>query len=266
MISRGFVLRGSLAAEDIGKAAAEVEQLGYGSCWITVTPGRTDPLAVLDSALSATTAIEVGLGLVPLDMFGGAEIGALLQAVPDAARRAVIGLGVGRRRAGAAAFWAREADGFRRAAPDLRLAVGGYGPRVLRAGGATADAVLLNWMTPQRLTWSIGEVDVGAARVGRRSPRPVYLYVPAAVEPGGRDRIQAAQQMYLQHEYHRRHQQAMGNPNALGIVATEKADIGADLAKYVGAVPIVNPVGSVDHAELTRIMEAFSPLGLPSDH
>jgi len=240
--------------------AAAAEAGGYTSFWITVLAGRTEPAAVLGAALGATERIEVGLGLVPLDSFPGAVVGRELAVLPGVGR-ATVALGVGRREAGAAALWRAEAEAFRAAAPGVRIAVGGYGPRVLAAGGACAEAVLVNWMTPERGRWALERVGEGAAAAGRAAPRRLFHYVPTALGAGAAARLDAALGTMSASPYHRRHQRAMAAPGPLGLAFGVGEDPGPALAAYAPAEPVLIAVGDLGPAALRDLLAAAAPIG-----
>lgn len=258
-MSRGFAISGRTAPEQIPALAAAAEALGYGSFWITVLPGETDPVAVLAAALEATERVDVGLGLIPLDSFAPASTAAAIAALAGAPR-AVVALGVGSRHRGAARFWAEQAGLFRASARDLRIAVGGYGPLVLAAGGAVADAVLLNWMIPARVGWALACVDRGAEAARRPPPRPAYVYVPVAVGGEARVEIATALRAMRAHAYHRRHQQEMGAGEEIGL-AVEKPgeDVEAFFDRYREYAPVVNSVSAPDADRQRELMRALAP-------
>jgi alkanesulfonate monooxygenase SsuD/methylene tetrahydromethanopterin reductase-like flavin-dependent oxidoreductase (luciferase family) len=261
VISRGFVASGALSIDEIAESAALSEELGYRCFWVTVLADKTDPSEVLAAALAATSDIEVGLGLLPLDAFPGAESGRQLATIADSGR-VTVALGVGRHFSAAAMFWLAEATAFRAAAPNLRIAVGSYGPRVLRAAGTVADAVLLNWMTPERVEWAVAQVDSGAVDAGRPVPRPVYVYLSAATGPGARPAIDASLESYRAYAYHRRHQAALGGAT-VGVVADSPADVEPALAPFGDAVAVINPVGCTDWQGRERVLRLFQPTQLP---
>jgi alkanesulfonate monooxygenase SsuD/methylene tetrahydromethanopterin reductase-like flavin-dependent oxidoreductase (luciferase family) len=67
------------------------------------------------------------------------------------------------------------------------------GPQMLRLAGETADGVLLNWATPERIAASREQVDKGAARA-RRDPGtvPMTMYIRVCVD----DDVAAARQAF----------------------------------------------------------------------
>jgi alkanesulfonate monooxygenase SsuD/methylene tetrahydromethanopterin reductase-like flavin-dependent oxidoreductase (luciferase family) len=67
------------------------------------------------------------------------------------------------------------------------------GPQMLRLAGETADGVLLNWATPERIAASRAAIDEGAARAGRDPGTvPMTMYIRVCVD----DDVAAARQAF----------------------------------------------------------------------
>ena len=67
------------------------------------------------------------------------------------------------------------------------------GPQMLRLAGETADGVLLNWASPERIATSRAAVDAGAARTGRAPGSvPMTMYIRVCVD----DDVAAARQAF----------------------------------------------------------------------
>jgi alkanesulfonate monooxygenase SsuD/methylene tetrahydromethanopterin reductase-like flavin-dependent oxidoreductase (luciferase family) len=74
--------------------------------------------------------------------------------------------------------WPRSASLGLADVPDAPVYLAALGPQMLRLAGETADGVLLNWATPERIAVSREQVDAGAARAGRgRVPMTMYIRV-----------------------------------------------------------------------------------------
>ena len=127
--------------------AREAEQLGYTSFWVNDIPNN-DGLESLAAAAAGTTAIKLGVGVIPLDKRPPATIDRDVEshatARPAPARRRV------RRRA--RARW-RECAGVAELQRETSAAVvvGALGPKMAQLAGEVADGVLLNWMTSEYL-------------------------------------------------------------------------------------------------------------------
>lgn len=258
-MSRGFAVSGRTAPEQIRVLAATAEALRYASIWITVPPGEGDPVAAAAAALEGTEQIDVGLGLIPLDEFAPAPTAAALAALP-AAQRLIVGLGVGGHVQGAAQFWTEGAELFKASASDLRIAVGSYGQRVLAAGGAVADAVLLNWMTPARVAWGLDQVERGAEAAGRKPPGSVYVFVPTAVGSDARKQVSDALAAMRVRPYHRRHQEEMGIGDDVGLAIERPGeDVEEFFEGYGGSQAVVYPLSGSEEPPLREWMQALAP-------
>jgi alkanesulfonate monooxygenase SsuD/methylene tetrahydromethanopterin reductase-like flavin-dependent oxidoreductase (luciferase family) len=77
--------------------------------------------------------------------------------------------------------------------PPAPVYLAALGPQMLRLAGETADGVLLNWATPQRITASREQVDAGAERAGRGAGAvPMTMYVRVCID----DDVAAARQAF----------------------------------------------------------------------
>src|SRR5262249_39124989 len=66
--------------------------------------------------------------------------------------------------------------------PPPRIYLAALGPRMCELGGEVADGVLLNWIPPSAMSASIGHVEAGAKRAGRRlADVDVSVYVRTCV-------------------------------------------------------------------------------------
>ncbi len=81
-------------AKQAAKAAAELDELGYGALWIPGGVGG-DITADIDRLLDATTHATIATGILNIWMHDPAEIAAWWKALPDARQeRVLLGLGV----------------------------------------------------------------------------------------------------------------------------------------------------------------------------
>lgn len=51
--------------------------------------------------------------------------------------------------------------------PNTPIYLGALGPKMLRMAGELADGAVLNWCTPEQVSWSRGQISEGAARAER---------------------------------------------------------------------------------------------------
>jgi alkanesulfonate monooxygenase SsuD/methylene tetrahydromethanopterin reductase-like flavin-dependent oxidoreductase (luciferase family) len=67
--------------------------------------------------------------------------------------------------------------------PPAPVYLAALGPQMLRLAGETADGVLLNWATPERIAVSRERIDEGAARAGRGPGTiPMTMYIRVCVD------------------------------------------------------------------------------------
>jgi len=87
--------------------------------------------------------------------------------------------------------WPRTASLALDGLPPAPVYLAALGPQMLRLAGETADGVLLNWATPERIAASRVAVDAGAARAGRDSGTvPMTMYIRVCID----DDVAAARQ------------------------------------------------------------------------
>ncbi len=83
---------------------------------------------------------------------------------------------------------------LRAARPEIGIAVGAFGPAMLRVAAQHADEVVLNLVPPERVAVARAAVDAQAAAAGHRPPR-LTVWVPVALEPGDAALRQLAAQL-----------------------------------------------------------------------
>jgi alkanesulfonate monooxygenase SsuD/methylene tetrahydromethanopterin reductase-like flavin-dependent oxidoreductase (luciferase family) len=89
--------------------------------------------------------------------------------------------------------WPRSASLGLRDLPPAPVYLAALGPQMLRLAGETADGVLLNWATPERIAVSRARVDEGAARAGRDPGTvPMTMYIRVCID----DDVAAARQAF----------------------------------------------------------------------
>jgi alkanesulfonate monooxygenase SsuD/methylene tetrahydromethanopterin reductase-like flavin-dependent oxidoreductase (luciferase family) len=240
-VARGFAISGAVSDDEAAALARAAEESGYTSIWLTIV-ATTDPVDRLKAALTATRELTVGLGVVPVDRFDGLAFGEL-------PRRAVVGFGAGVPVPGSLTRLRDEVEAFKVAHPMTRVAIAGYGPRVLALAREVADCVVLNWMTPERLGWALSRVE----------PRPVFVYVASAIGTVGAVAIDRALADMRRYPYHARHQKAMGATQLVGAAPAAPTEVSALLARYEPATPVVNPVGASTSEERLRTLRFFAP-------
>jgi probable F420-dependent oxidoreductase len=74
------------------------------------------------------------------------------------------------------------------------VAVAAFAPGMVRAAAELADRVVLNLVTPRQVA-AVRVAVVAAARIAGRTPPPLTVWIPAAVDPGPATRRQLAGQL-----------------------------------------------------------------------
>jgi probable F420-dependent oxidoreductase len=85
---------------------------------------------------------------------------------------------------------------LRRPTPETRICVAAFGPAMTRVAAQHADQVVLNLVTPEHIAEVRAVVDREAERVGR-TPPPLAVWVPVAVDPGEQAQRQLASQLAI---------------------------------------------------------------------
>jgi probable F420-dependent oxidoreductase len=83
---------------------------------------------------------------------------------------------------------------LRGARPDTRIALGAFGPGMIRVAAQHADEVVLNLASPARVAEVRAAINTGAAEAGRDAPR-LTVWVPVALDPGDAAHAQLAGQL-----------------------------------------------------------------------
>lgn len=78
--------------------------------------------------------------------------------------------------------------------PDARIALGAFGPQMIRLAAQHADEVVLNLASPARVRDVRAALDAAAAAAGRPVPR-LTVWVPVALDPGDAAHRQLAAQL-----------------------------------------------------------------------
>ena len=221
MIGVGLDARLGLPFDELRAAAREAERLGFESQW-TPAGGVPDSFHTC-AAWSQDTGLRTGISVVPAARMwtplGLAAQAATLAQL--SAGRFVLGLGTGGYGPGfwasvglpdrpiavmrqyvsevrgllagqavTSAGPALGTPGWPSSAtlglgdlPPAPVYLAALGPQMLRLAGETADGVLLNWATPERIATSRSEVDAGAARAARGPGAvPMTMYIRVCID------------------------------------------------------------------------------------
>jgi probable F420-dependent oxidoreductase len=80
--------------------------------------------------------------------------------------------------------------------PETTISVAAFGPAMTRVAARHADEVVLNLVSPEHVAAIRAAVDEAADQAGR-TPPPLAVWLPAAVDPGDRARAQLASQLAI---------------------------------------------------------------------
>ena len=117
------------------------------------------------------------------------EVRALLAGQQGAADQIGTGAGIGPGVPG----WPRSFSLGLEGLPPAPVYLAALGPQMLRLAGESADGVLLNWATPERIAVSRLAIDAGAARAGRNPGAvPMTMYIRVCID----DDVAAARQAF----------------------------------------------------------------------
>jgi alkanesulfonate monooxygenase SsuD/methylene tetrahydromethanopterin reductase-like flavin-dependent oxidoreductase (luciferase family) len=256
---RGFGVAAGLDPQVARRLAARCAELNYASIWSNDTPIASG-LETAGVFAAAAPQLDAGVTLA-LDRHTPDEVGAQVAAAGIDPARLWLGMGAGisKRPLGVV----REGIATMRAAlpAGTHIMVAAMGPKMCALGGAVADGVFLNWMTPEKAAWARERVHEGAAEAGREPP-PVFGYVRVAVGDDAEARLRKEESFYRQlHQGYIRHFEALGAPEGtVGIAARDPADVAPRLAEY-GAIDhvVVRALAHADAESLGRVAAAAAP-------
>jgi alkanesulfonate monooxygenase SsuD/methylene tetrahydromethanopterin reductase-like flavin-dependent oxidoreductase (luciferase family) len=237
--------------------AREAEDLGYSSIWSNDHPGG-EGLAQLAAWAPRSARIRLCVGVLALDRHRPADIAQRVQELDLPLERTLLGLGAGFSAAPLRAVRDGVAE-LRRALPGARVAVAAMGPRMCRLGGEVGDAVLLNWMTPERAAWARPLVEEGARQAGRTvEDITIYGYVRTALGDDAAVRVEREASMYMQMPHYARHFAAMGGePATVGVAAVDPAQLAASLRRYSALdEPVVRVLSHRDLPDILAVARA----------
>ncbi|HEX5417826.1 MAG TPA: LLM class flavin-dependent oxidoreductase [Chloroflexota bacterium] len=232
----GFGIAAAAPLEVIQAVAPEAEGLGYESVWVNYTPNASG-LRALGEAAPRTERIHLGVGVIPLSARTPEQIAAEVQTENLPLDRLILGVGSG----SSAKPLRAVRDGVRdlRATLPVQIAVAALGPQMSRLAGATSDAVLFNWLTPEHARQSAEWVRDGAESAGRRPPL-LYAYVRAALGPRAAALLAHEGARYNTIPWYGAHFQRMGvAPSETGIAAQTAEELHAGIHPWAGIVDVV---------------------------
>ncbi|WP_448006418.1 LLM class flavin-dependent oxidoreductase [Agromyces bauzanensis] len=234
-------LTGTTDPGTIRALAPRIERLGFSALWLNDVPGG-DSLAGLRVVASATEALRLATGVIPLDRRPADTLD--LARLP--AERTTIGIGSGAARHPIALV--RDGIATVRRATDAAIVVGALGPRMRRLAAEQADGVLFNWLTPAAATEAMSELHDAAAG---RTVRGV-LYVRTIAEPAARAALEREADRYAAVPSYAANFERLG-VRPIDTTISAAADLAAfDVVDEV-VLRAVTPTGSL--AELEHFVE-----------
>jgi alkanesulfonate monooxygenase SsuD/methylene tetrahydromethanopterin reductase-like flavin-dependent oxidoreductase (luciferase family) len=188
----GFGVAGALQSEVIMSLAKAAEELGYSTFWVNDTPGG-DGIVALSAAAATTESIRLGVGVIPVDRRPPEAIAEAVQRLGIPLDRLVLGVGSGATRLGSLSLVEGAINQLRELVSDAKIAVGALGPKMVELGARDADAILLNWLTPEQAASSAAVIRSEADELDRVVE--VIGYVRTAL-PSAQDRLANEAQRY----------------------------------------------------------------------
>ncbi len=250
-MNRSFGIEATDDQQLLTTISHSVQTLGYERLWFNDTPAA-DGLSSLSIALDAEPSLKAGVGVVGADRRTPEEVAGSIHG--SFLNRVTIGVGAGftSKPTDAVDEWLRS---FRQAVPDVEIAVAAMGPKMCYFASRSADVVLLNWMTPDRVRWAREQMADG-------SKARVAAYVRVAVGEDAEARLRQASVLYAGLPHYARHFAAMGgDPGKIGIGAPSER-VAELLVQYDAVLDetIVRAVGIPgDVRSVIEIAEAAAP-------
>jgi alkanesulfonate monooxygenase SsuD/methylene tetrahydromethanopterin reductase-like flavin-dependent oxidoreductase (luciferase family) len=230
-LSIGF--DGSLDARTVRELAVAADNAGVHALWLNDTPDG-DSLAGLAAAAHATTALRLGVGVIPVDRVEPSEIVERVEQLDLPQERLLLGIGSGASPhplplVGAAVDALRGRLGS-------QVLVGALGPRMRSLAAQAADGAVLNWLTPETADAAREGLRQDAEDAGRPAPRSV-LYVRTIVDPEDRAALDEQVARYAaMPSYARNFARAGIDPADTVIDGSDPGALEAGIARYADTV------------------------------
>ena len=255
MADRGFGIAAAVPGKLIAPLAEAAEKAGYSTFWVNDTPGA-DGLQALRQATEATSAIRLGVGVIPLDRRPAEQIAGTVNSAAIPPERLIIGIGAGGAHAGSLALVEQGIVSLRQST-GCRVAIGALGMKMIELSGRIADGVILNWLTPQ---WA--DPSVAAAKAAERgSPIEIIGYVRTALVES-REALQIEADRYASIPQYARHFERMGVAAIDTCVFGDDMEIGDGLRRFDGVLDetVVRAITSEQSLEsYMAVLRAGSP-------
>jgi alkanesulfonate monooxygenase SsuD/methylene tetrahydromethanopterin reductase-like flavin-dependent oxidoreductase (luciferase family) len=195
--------------EEAVEIAVEASRNGFGTMWLgematfdafalaTAVGLRAPGLAlkVGPLAVGVRSPAALALGLASVRTLTGAHADLALGASsPDIVSGWVRSILAGERAAYAGEHVRTHGFRLRRPVRDARISLAAFGPRMTRVAAVTADEIVLNLVTPERVAEVRAIVD-REARAAERPPPEIAVWVTVARDPGAATLAQLAAQI-----------------------------------------------------------------------
>ena len=256
---RGFGVAGALPLGIVRELAPAAEAAGYHTFWVNDTPAG-DGLASLKVAAEATSTIQLGVGVIPLDRQPASTIAQRVLELELPQDRLLLGIGSGSQKGGLQRVW----DGAQELEQSLQalVIVGALGPKMCALAGGGSDGVLLNWLTPGYVAPSAALVMEAAVEAGR--PRPLILgYVRTALGESARNVFLEEAARYGSYPAYAANFTRMGTPaEGTAVTGDTAAEIQAGLNQYRSELDetVVRAItGEETAAAYLELLEAAAP-------
>jgi alkanesulfonate monooxygenase SsuD/methylene tetrahydromethanopterin reductase-like flavin-dependent oxidoreductase (luciferase family) len=229
-MARGFGIAGALNHQIVSRLAPEAEAARFATFWANDTPNG-DGLESLAAALSTTSSIRLGVGVIPIDRKPAAAIIEQAKRLGLPENRLTIGIGAGGLRKGSLSAVANAAGDLKQSL-SARIVVGSLGPYMTQIGGMTADGVLLNWITSDG-AGELGELARMAAREKGHSAPHVAAYIRVAMGDRAYARLAEEAVRYETYPQYKRHFESMRfSAIETAIFGTEPETLQSKLSAY----------------------------------
>jgi alkanesulfonate monooxygenase SsuD/methylene tetrahydromethanopterin reductase-like flavin-dependent oxidoreductase (luciferase family) len=206
-LNRGYGVSALIDPEFIAPLAIAAERGGYSTFWVNDVPGGNG-LEQLQRAQAATSAVRLGVGVLPVDRWSADAIASETTRLRLDPERVVIGIGAGALHAGSLEATRTVARLLIERLP-VHVLIGALGPAMCRLAGSDAHGVILNWLTPTAAA-ELGQLTRdGAESVGGPSPE-IVAYVRTAADPRAQDRLGKEASSYEGYPAYHRHFARMG--------------------------------------------------------
>jgi alkanesulfonate monooxygenase SsuD/methylene tetrahydromethanopterin reductase-like flavin-dependent oxidoreductase (luciferase family) len=212
------------------------------------------------AACASTTAVKVGVGVIPLDKRPPATVDHDVESHALPLGRLLLGVGSG----GGRDALARVRSGVAELKRETTAAVvvGALGPRMAELAGEVADGVLLNWMTADYLGRAGALVRDAARGAGRPAPM-VMAYVRCGLAPGADARLEREIANYDDVSYFQEHLVRMGaTARETCVMETDADGLQAGIARFEAVLDetIVRAITATDSLDdLQQLLRACAP-------